>query len=279
MRRLVVAAVFVLGAVACGGAVVVTTDGPATEVVKDIAYTSTASLDVYAPTAPGPWPVVVAVHGYSGSRNSLIHLSNTLASEGAVVFNLEMTMIEPFLPAIEQVSCAVRFARATAADYRGDPSRITLVGGSGGAAASAVVALAGDDFEGDCLVVEGSALPNAVVGHEGPYDWAIRAYDPQRFDPLVVEEENPGLLDAIDPYSYIGGNPNLTVRLIHGIDDDDTVFDVPPEVSIEFHETLTDAGYDTDLIIIEGGSHDDIANPYSEGFKVIVQQVMRVASN
>jgi len=278
MRRLVIAAVLVLGAVACGGSVDVTTDGPATEVIRDVAYTSTAKLDVYAPTRPGPWPVVIAVHGYNGSRNTLIHLANTLAAEGAVVFNLEVAMIEPFLPAIEQVSCAVRFARATAADYGGDVSRITLVGGSGGAAASAVVGLAGDDFEGDCLVVEGSALPDAIVGHEGPYDWAIRVYDPQRFDPTVLAIDNPELLDAINTYSYIGGNPNLTVRLIHGIDNDDTVFEVPPEVSTQFHETLTDAGYDAKLIIIEGGDHFDHTNPYSETFTVIVEQVMNVAT-
>ena len=84
---------------------------------------------------------------------------------------------------------------------------------------------------------------------------------------------------SINPYSYIGGNPNLTVRLIHGIDNDDTVFDVPPEVSTQFHETLTDAGYDADLTIIEGGTHGDITVPHSETFKVTVQQVMQVAND
>ncbi|MCH7901669.1 MAG: hypothetical protein IH818_12290 [Acidobacteria bacterium] len=234
---------------------------------------------MYAPQEPGPWPVIIVVHGYGGSRNTLIHLSSTLAAQGAVVFNLEVAMVEPFLPAIEQVSCAVRFARATAATYGGDTSRIILVGGSGGAAASAVVGLAGDDFEGDCLVVEGSSLPDAIVGHEGPYDWAIRAYDPQRFDPTVLAIDNPDLLDAINPYSYIGGNPDLKVRLIHGIDNDDTIFEVLPEVSTQFHEILIDAGYDAELTIIEGGTHFDHTNPYSETFKVIVQQVMNVASD
>ncbi len=86
-------------------------------------------------------------------------------------------------------------------------------------------------------------------------------------------------MDAINPYSYIGGDPDLKVRLIHGIDNDDTVFDVPPEVTTQFHETLTDAGYDVDLTVIEGGSHFDITVPHSETFKVIVEQVMNLASD
>ena len=86
-------------------------------------------------------------------------------------------------------------------------------------------------------------------------------------------------MDAINPYSYIGGNPDLKVRLIHGIDNDDTVFEVLPEVSTQFHEILIDAGYDAELTIIEGGTHFDHTNPYSETFKVIVEQVMNLASD
>lgn len=33
------------------------------EVIKDIPYTSQLKLDVYKPSEPGPWPVVVTFHG------------------------------------------------------------------------------------------------------------------------------------------------------------------------------------------------------------------------
>lgn len=51
----------------------------------------------------------------------------------------------------QDAACALRFARAKAADYGGDPARVIVVGYSGGGTAGAVMALAGDDFDGDCL--------------------------------------------------------------------------------------------------------------------------------
>ncbi len=315
LKWLVVAGVFAVMAAACGDtAKVITTTAPpvappetgalqpptttapqvptttaaearAIELTRDIAYSGVMQLDVYAPSEPGPWPVVIAVHGYGGSRDDFAGaefaevegLAEAIASEGAVVFNLDVTMIEPFLTAIEQVACAVRFARATAAGYGGDPTSITLVGGSGGAAVGAVVALAGDDYGGDCAVTDGSALPDALVGYEGPYDWAIRVYDPELLDPRLLEVENPELLEAINPYSHIGDNPNVVFRLIHGIDVDETVFDVPPEVSTEFYQTLTDAGYDVELTLLEGASHFDFLSYTQEAFEVTLQQVLEAA--
>jgi acetyl esterase/lipase len=307
LRWLVVAGVFVLVAAACSDTaeVVTTKVGPvappeteapqapttrapqaptttapaarSTELTRDIAYTDAMQLDVYAPTEPGPWPVVIAVHAYGGSKSNMAPLAEAIASEGAVVFNLDVTMIEPFLTAIEQVACAVRFARATAGDHGGDPTRITVVGHSGGAAAGAVVALGGDDYEGDCIVTDGSALPDALVGYEGPYDWAIRVYDPRRLDPRLLEEENPELLEAINPYSHIGGNPNVVVRLIHGFDVDDTVAEVLPEVSVQFHQVLADAGYDVELVTLDDASHFDLLDATLEAFEVTVQQVLEVA--
>ena len=38
------------------------------EITRDLAYTSTQMLDVYAPTEPGPWPVVVILHGMGEAK-------------------------------------------------------------------------------------------------------------------------------------------------------------------------------------------------------------------
>ncbi len=200
----------------------------------------------------------------------------TIASEGAVVYNIDVRFTVPFITGIERIACAVRFARATAADYGGDPSWITLVGNSAGAATGMVVALAGEDFGGDCAVSDASALPDAVVAYEGRYDYATTADATGSLDHTFLKDEDPELWHAINPYSYIGRNPELHVCLVHGDDEDAYWYDVPLEASIEFHEALADAGYDVELVVLEGASHTALISNYlfPDAFALMVQQVM-----
>jgi len=262
------------------------------EVTKDIAYTRplrpdmpVQKLDVYAPTEPGPWPVVVILHGAAETKLTLADLSQEIAEQGAVVFTpdwpvgsplvLTMNDGEGFREGSEDLTCAARFARATATDYGGDPARVTLVGYSAGGGAGAGVTLAGDDLDRlweefasirggpppqvDCLVSGVSALSDAFVGLAGGYDFAD-----------FLKEEDRELWEIVSPYALIGGNPNLRVRLIHG---DRDVF-VPVEVTVEFHEALEEAGYDATLTVVDAGHAIFSTAPLRE---LIIQVVMEVA--
>lgn len=238
-------------------------------------YTGTYRyLDVHRPEEPGPWPVVVVAHGVKLSKSAFRGLAEAIAAEGAVVFNIDYDDTPPFLAGIEDVACAIRFARARAADYDGDPARITLVGNSLGAANGVIVGMAGDDFSGDCVVTEGSALIDALVLYEGPYD---RPRLPG-FDPLALKEEDPELWAATNPYLQIGGNPDLVVRLIHGDDTDEAWYEVPRAVSVEFHQALVDAGYDAELILLEDASHTALWQGETEALSMTVQQTMEIAA-
>jgi len=252
-----------------------------TEITSNIHYADVdergTNLDVYIPSEPGPWPVVVVVHGGEQSRSYYAPLAESIASQGAVVYNIDAWFTFPFRSGIERIACAVRFARATAANYGGDPGWITLMGSSAGAATGAVVALAGDDFEGDCVVSDGSALPDALVAFEGPYDYATTVYRPPAPDHTILKDEDPELWEAINPYSHIGRNLDLKVRLVHGDDLDVTWYETPPQVSIEFHQALADAGYDVELIVVEGAHHTDLTSTYSDAFALMVQQVIELA--
>jgi acetyl esterase/lipase len=252
------------------------------EVTKGIVYANVdewvSKLDVYAPDGQGPFPVVIVVPGVGQSRLEFVLLPKALASQGAIVYLLDVAFTYPYHDSgIKRIACAVRFARATAADNGGESSRITLVGNSYGAAFGAVAALAGDEFEdGGCIETDGSALPEVLVGYEGPYDYATN----DRGSALgftILKNENPELWHATNLYTYIGHNPELQVLLLHGDDQSAEWYDFPPEVSIEFHQALVDAGYDVELIILEGVSHNALVTLYSDAFPLTVQKVMELA--
>jgi acetyl esterase/lipase len=252
-----------------------TTTAAALQVARSLSYTVDGStqLDVFAPNESGPWPVVLVIPGAFQSRSAYEFLAEAIASEGAVVFNVGVRLHKPFPEATEQVACAVRFAKATAADYGGDDTEITLVGHSAGAAAGMVVAMAGDYYAQDCVVTDESAVLNVLVGYEGPYDWATQDYDVINLVPL--REEDPDQWEAIDPYAHIGGNPDLVVRLIHGDDADVAWYEVPRDVSVDFNQVLFEAGYDVELTLLEGADHGALLFPGSEVVDVTVQQALQ----
>lgn len=223
--------------------------------------------------------MVVVVHGYGQDKSVFAPLAQTIASQGAVVFNADVAFTVPLLSGIERLACAIRFARTTAPDYDGDPNWITIVGNSAGASSGLVVGLAGDDFEREyCVVSDVSALPDALVAFEGGYEFATTNYGGV-IDHTYLKQKDPELLEAINPYSHIGRNPDLQVRLIHGDDFDEFWYDIRPEDSIAMHQALADAGYDVELIVVEGASHTALTNRYTDAFALTVQQVMELARN
>ncbi|MFC2159835.1 ankyrin repeat domain-containing protein [Actinomycetota bacterium] len=233
-----------------------------------------AGLDVFAPSEEGALPVVVIAHGIGENRGAFEELAQVIASQGALVFNITVYYNMPFSKGIEYLAGAVRFARATAPDYGGDPNKIIIVGNSGGAYLALVVGLAGDDFKGgECIVSDGSALPDAIIVFEGPYDIATADYG--GWSHSYLEQEDPELWKKINPYSHIGKNSNLQVRLIHG-DARDTVFEL--ELSTEINQALVDAGYDVELHVVKNATHGALPRPNSDVFILTVEQVMELAS-
>jgi acetyl esterase/lipase len=126
-------------------AVLVDSPKEGVEVTRDIAYGShpRQRLDVFRGGERGPLPVVIFVHGgafVDGDRNRTAEVySNVLyyfARHGVLGVNMEYRLApEHRYPAgSEDVGLAVQWARRHAAEHRGDPERIFLIGHSAGAA-------------------------------------------------------------------------------------------------------------------------------------------------
>ncbi|HZD23496.1 MAG TPA: carboxylesterase family protein, partial [Acidimicrobiia bacterium] len=215
----------------------------AIEVTSDLAYTdpvqdflSGQELDVYAPAQGEGLPVLVFLHGGGGSKNDpeIIRFSELIAEQGVVVFTPSVPIGAPedlailkgrkMREAMESVVCAVRFSRAHANDFGGNPVRISLVGHSGGGLLGLLVSLMGDDLarywdplpggpaqQSECLESQGaSGEVQAFVGLNGAYF----IFSPES------PYHTPKIWPLANPYEYVGNNPELQMRFIVGGQDD-----------------------------------------------------------
>jgi acetyl esterase/lipase len=105
---------------------------------------------VFRPKGPGPFPLVVEVHGGAWCRgtrlnNKVIH--ETLARSGVVVAAVDFRMPPDaaYPGSIADVNYAVRWFKARAADLKSRPDRVGLLGTSSGGHIAMLVAMKPDD--------------------------------------------------------------------------------------------------------------------------------------
>jgi len=233
------------------------------EITKDVEYLTllepdapVQKLDVYAPTEPGPWPVVVVHHGWYQSKDTpaFPYLAEELAGRGAVVFVPERrspcsTLGEcvendgrDLREVQESWACGVRFAREMAADYGGDPGWVTVFAHESSGWETAFI---GDDLQQEweefaskrggpppqteCLAVGDSANVDAFIGYGGDYEFYER-----------LSESDPDLWALTSPFGLIGRNTSLLIHLVHGGMANPTNI----ERAEAYHEALVNAGYE-----------------------------------
>jgi acetyl esterase/lipase len=187
-----------------------------------------AMINVWAPKRPGPWPVVVMVHGggkpmMPGGVLPLAPMK--VAQRGAVVFapvwwrdvgigpaqvanqgdakQFQATCLEQF----GEIAAAVRFARATAGRYGGDSENVTLFGLSGGANLAVPVALGGAPASKGALAGAGSSIPESLVILDPDY----LAADPVWGDLVSID---PSFMAVWSPFGYLGHPVNVPITVI-----------------------------------------------------------------
>ena len=177
-----------------------------------------------------------------------------------------------FPAAVYDTKAAIQFVRAKAGEYDLDAERIGLIGDSAGAHLSALVALAGDQFNSayrDDANAAVSAKVKAVVGFYGVYDMHAQWMHDlvSRPNDKIVEKflgaspmQSRRLYFDASPISYATVDRNqVRFLLIHGTDDD--VVD-PPSQSGAFLTALTQAGFFVRRIVIPGAGHFWSADPF-----------------
>ena len=127
---------------------------------------------VYQPEGPGPFPVLVSVHGGAwsgGDHTNNIITSGPIAASGVVVMTIGLRTAPefPYPAQVQDAHLAIRWAKAHAAEFSGDPGAVGAIGYSSGGHTLPLAAMRPDDVRYAALPLEGHADVDANL------DWFI----------------------------------------------------------------------------------------------------------
>jgi acetyl esterase/lipase len=250
--------------------------------LTNIDYFDGRRLDVYRPEeASGPFPTVLVLHGYGGTKGELTWLGEALSASGyaAVAPNWS-----PLGLAAENGLCALAWIHANAETYGFDPERIATFGHSGGGTLAVNVAAIDDpkEFLQECpYELSESGAVRGVITYGGGFvtpEWYLTA-GKHYFEYVVEllgipqdkgEEIRQALLDTpprgwleiasssdegarlihLAPPAWIDGS-EPPILLIHGAEDTD----VDPLESEAFADLLEAAGVEVQVKLVSGAKH------------------------
>jgi len=239
------------------------------EIVRDVPYAwvddKPLMLDLYLPAERnGPVPLVIWMHGgswvYGTHHDCRI---DWLAEQGIAVASVAYRKsLEAKWPAqLFDVKAAVRWLRASGAQYGLRTDRIAAAGMSAGGHLALMLGLTGGqpEFEGD-VGTDGdrSSAVQAVISYYGPTDLAwyrnssLSNLSTQPIPLLLgaTPKEDPERARAASPLYHVHpGSP--PVLLIHGEDD----FVVPTAQSEELHQRYLAASLQSQLVLVADAGH------------------------
>jgi acetyl esterase/lipase len=205
-------------------------------IARDVAFGGgeRGRLDLYAPrrlAAGEKLPVIVFFYGgswSSGDKAGYGFVGRALAAQGFVVAIPDYRLVPQvrFPGFVEDGAAAVKWVRANAARYGGDPDRLVLAGHSAGAYNAAMLALDPQWLGAERAAVRGFA------GLAGPYDF-LPLDDPSTIA-AFGQAPNP---KATQPISFASAGDPPALLLVAG--EDRLVF---PRNSIRLAARLREAG-------------------------------------
>jgi len=220
------------------------------------------TMDYYAPKGPAPHPIAIIIHGggYHGGDSkagSEAYVADFLAPAGYAVFSVNYRVAPkyPYPFMVQDVQRAVRYLRSHARDYKADPNKIALVGGSAGGYLSNMVGLlnAPGDPNASDPIDRVSAKSQAVVSlyAQSSFEFVPLNADVHRFlDPFIAQK---GLKEAIresSPITYVAKRDPPFLQILGDQDEY-----IPMSEATNLQTALHAVKVRCDIITIPGGKH------------------------
>lgn len=230
---------------------------------------------IYQPRGAGPFPTLLDLHG--GAWNNKDRLANVpmdeaVAKSGILVVAVDLTLAPeaPYPASVQDANFGVRWLKAKAKEWNGDPSSLGVLGSSSGGHVAQLLALRPRDPRYNAHPLSTAPNVDATLAYvatrspiSDPHARFLQAEKMKRaemmqksktyFDPPeLVHEGNPQeILDRREPVSL---PPMLIMQ--GGLDDN-----VIPPIQEKFAATYRAAGGECQLEIFEGCEHEWIAKP------------------
>jgi acetyl esterase len=230
---------------------------------------------IYQPKGPGPFPVLLDLHGGAWNRKDRLAeepMDRALAASGLLVVAVDLTLAPeaPYPACVQDANYAVRWLKANAATWNGDTSRIGVYGSSSGGHVAELLAMRPRNPRYSSIPL--ASAPNvdatvAWVAMRSPVsNTSARHENAERrrnegmvknsklfFDPWeTIHEGNPQeILDRAEKVTLV---PFL---IMQGALDDNVL----PEMQEKFARTYRAAGGECDYRLFENSVHEWVAEP------------------
>jgi len=235
----------------------------------------TLTARIYQPSGPGPFPVLLDLHGGAWNnkdRHAEEPMDRALASSGLLVVAIDMTLAPeaPYPTSVQDANFAVRWLKVNAAKWNGDASKVGVYGSSSGGHVAELLAMRPRDPRYNAIPLPGAPKVDATIAYvamrspvSNPLARFQNAVDLKR-EPMMnnhkvffspwesIHESNPQeILERHEKVTFV---PFL---IMQGALDDN----VRPAVQEKFVQTYKAAGGDVQFHVFEDSEHEWVAKP------------------
>jgi acetyl esterase/lipase len=253
--RSVISAVFVLTLASAASIAAAAAAQLKTDIEYGRAGDESLKLDASVPDGDGPFPVVIIVHGGGwGSGDKGTDITPLFAPLTDAKFtwfsiNYRLAPANRWPACFDDVRAGIRWVKAHAAEYKGDPNRVALIGYSAGGQL-AFMATQLSDPDDRVQAVVGLAPPTDFEQDLPQRGGLSKALQDLLGRPKEVDDASLKLIREIGPIHHV--KPGLPPYLLLQGSVDKTV---PPVQTQNFVAKLKEAGVDATLITVEGAPH------------------------
>ena len=230
---------------------------------------------VYRPKGPGPFPVVLDLHGGAWNRKDRMAeepMDRAIAASGVLVVAIDLTLAPeaPYPASVQDANYGVRWLKWKAPTWNGDAARLGIYASSSGGHVAQLLAMRPHDPRYNAIPLTGAPPVDATVAFvamRSPISDPVARYE------NAVKHKRESMIDSHKTYfvpweSIHESSPQAILErkekvtlppllLMQGALDDNVL----PAVQERFAATYRAAGGHCQLEIFAGSEHEWVATP------------------